>query len=277
MHGNLIRLVGAGLVLSTPLLTSAASRTSSSLENTAWLESVILTSSDSSLSSDGVDDAVPEPLTASLVGAGYSLNGQVVFPSGGAPNVAITLGAQHESGGPALIGSLVGCRINFQFQVLESALPPVPVTTVPVHIHAQGTAEASGDSTLRAASFSRFTLISTALLISWDVSADNVGGGAPLSDSFNNDDQLELAPDEVVSGEIFLDGGIGAETLPEVAASSAEATFDPVIEVADITIPGTSANFRDFFTIEFSPGYFALGQVPVERTTWGNIKRLYRN
>jgi hypothetical protein len=190
--------------------------------------------------------------------------------------VAISLGAQEDSG-PALIGSLVGCRIDFQFQVLESAMPPVPVTAVPVHIHAQGTADATGDSTLRAASFSRFTLISTALLISWDVSADNVGGGAPPSDSFDNDDQLELAPDEVISGEIFVDAGIGAESPPLVAGSSAEATFDPVIEVADMTIPGTSAKYRDFFTVEFSPGYFALGQSPVEQTTWGKIKRLYRN
>ena len=156
-------------------------------------------------------------------------------------------------------------------------MPPVPVTTVPVHIHAQGTTNATGDSTLRAASFSRFTLISTALLVSWDVTADNVGGGSPLSDSFDNDDQLELAPDEVVSGEIFVDAGISAESPPGEAASSAEATFDPVIEVADMTIPGTTASFRDYFTVEFSPGYFALGQIPIERTTWGKIKRLFRN
>jgi hypothetical protein len=276
MHRNLIRLVGGGLVLSAPVFTSAASRTSSSLENASWLESVALTSSDSSLSRDGVDDAVPEPLTASVTGVGYSQDGQVVFPQRGAPNVAVTLGAQHESG-LALIGSLVGCRINFQFRVLESAIPPVPVTAVPVHIHAQGTADAAGDSTLRAASFSRFTLISTALLVSWDVSADNVGGGAPPSDAFDNDDQLELAPDEVVSGEIFVDASVGAESPPAGTASSAQATFDPAIEVADMTIPGTSAAFRDYFTVEFSPGYFALGQTPVEQTTWGKIKRLYRN
>ena len=276
MQSNLIRLVGAGLVLSAPVLALPGSRTTS-LESTSWLESIVLTSSDSSLSRDGVDDAVPEPLTASLVGVGYSLDGQVVFPQQGAPNVAVTLGAQHESGGPALIGSLVGCRIDFQFRVLESATPPVPVTTIPVHLHAKGTAEANGDSTLRAASFSRFTLISIALLESWDVSADNVGGGSPSSDSFDNEDQLELAPDEVVSGEIFVDASIGAESPLGETVSSTDATLDPVIEVADMTIPGTSARFRDFFTIEFSPGYFALGQVPVERTTWGKIKRLYEN
>jgi hypothetical protein len=276
MHRNLMWMVGAGLVLSGPVLTSTASRTSPPLENAAWIESVVLTSSDSSLTRDGVDDAVPEPLTASLVGTGYSLDGQVVFPQEGAPNVDVTLGAQHQ-GGLTLTGSLVGCRIDFQFRVLESATPPVPVTTVPVHIHAQGTADATGDSTLRAASFSRFTLISIALLESWDVSADNVGGGAPPSDSFDNDDQLELAPDEVVSGEIFVDASIGAESPTEGTASTAEATFDPVIEIADMTIPGTTASYRDYFTVEFSPGYFALGQVPVERTTWGQIKRLYRN
>jgi hypothetical protein len=86
-----------------------------------------------------------------------------------------------------------------------------------------------------------------------------------------------LAPDEVVSGEIFVDASIGAESPTEGTASTAEATFDPVIEIADMTIPGTTASYRDYFTVEFSPGYFALGQVPVERTTWGQIKRLYRN
>jgi hypothetical protein len=277
MDGKLARLAGGASLISVFAFSPPDSRTQTVLADATWIESVIMTSSDGSASQQGVDDAVPEPLTESVTGEGYSLAGGVSFPLTGPPNTNVIVSVDHENG-LTLIGAGVGCRINFQFQVVETAGPPVPVTLVPVHIHAQGTAEASGDTTLRAASYSQFTLIGeSALLEFWGVSADNVAGGAPPSDSFANDAQLDLVLGEVVSGEMIADASIGSESPGSGTHAQAVATADPVIEVADQIIPGTSSSYRDYFDIEFSPGYYALGQSPVRDTTWGKIKRLYGN
>lgn len=41
-------------------------------------------------------------------------------------------------------------------------------------------------------------------------------------------------------------------------------------------IPGTTDNFRDFYEVEFSPGYWALGfPTATTPTSWGRIKSLY--
>jgi hypothetical protein len=277
MHASLARGAGGVFVLSALTFTPADSRTQSTLETASWIESIILTTSDADTSGTGLDDAAPEPLDVSILRGSYSLEGTVTFPQSGPPNAAVTLSAQHQSG-LVLLGALAGARIDFQFRVVENAQPPVPVTTVPVHVHAQGFAEASGDTTIRTASFSMFDLISNAgVLVHSAVSADNVGGGAPPSDSFDYDGQLDLLPGDVVSGEMLADASVGAESPPEGTSIQAGATADPVIEIADAIIPGTSAGYRDYFTVEFSPGYYALGQSPVERTTWGKIKRLYGN
>jgi len=53
--------------------------------------------------------------------------------------------------------------------------------------------------------------------------------------------------------------------------------IDPVIEVADEVIPGTAVNYRDYFGVEFAPGYDALGSVPTRNATWGMIKKRYGN
>ena len=276
MLKSFARWAGGVSVISVLAFAPLDSRADAPLENATWIEAIQVTSSAGSTSTLGVNDAAPEPITDSLTGDDYSLNGAVAFPVAGAPNTAVTLSARHGSG-LTQIGALSGCRIDFQFRVVESATPPVPVTLVPVHIHAEGTADASGDPTIRAAAFSQFTLIGAgALLIFWGVDADNVSGGPPPSDSFANDDQLDLARGVVIAGELFVDASIGTESPAEDAAVQAGATADPVIEIADVTIPGTAASFRDYFTVEFSPGYFALGPTPVERTTWGAIKARFR-
>ena len=64
----------------------------------------------------------------------------------------------------------------------------------------------------------------------------------------------------------------------DAGGASASAFVDPIIEVADETIPGTSDSYRDHFDIEFGNGYYALGDpTPVEPATWGRIKSLYRD
>jgi len=143
-------------------------------------------------------------------------------------------------------------------------------------VQAQGSAEADGNAALRAASFSQFTLSSSSgPILFWAVEADNVEGGPPGSDSFANEDQFDLTPGQVASGEMIVDASLGTETLDGPAAASATANLDPVIEIADAIIPGTSANYRDHYVLELSPGYFALGQVPAQDATWGEIKRRY--
>jgi len=48
-----------------------------------------------------------------------------------------------------------------------------------------------------------------------------------------------------------------------------------VIEISDEIIPGSSANYRDHFAIEYGPGYYALGPTPTVPTSWGRVKALY--
>jgi hypothetical protein len=66
---------------------------------------------------------------------------------------------------------------------------------------------------------------------------------------------------------------MGTVSTGGAATGTATGMIDPVIEIADQTIPGTSSSYRDYYTLEFSEGYDA--QTPVERTTFGRIKRMF--
>jgi hypothetical protein len=45
------------------------------------------------------------------------------------------------------------------------------------------------------------------------------------------------------------------------------------IGIVDEVVPAMNGSYRDFFSLEFGPGYFALGNpTPVAPATWGGIK-----
>ncbi len=61
----------------------------------------------------------------------------------------------------------------------------------------------------------------------------------------------------------------------EARTGSTTGMIDPVIEIVDDPIPGSSGSYRECFSIEFSEGYDAQ-TTPVKRITRGELKRLYR-
>ena len=86
-----------------------------------------------------------------------------------------------------------------------------------------------------------------------------------------------LAPDEVVNGSISVSANIWPNEMQAGSSSSSTGWVDPIVSIANQTIPESSANYRDHYEIEYAPGYWALGSTPVQETTWGRIKQLYAN
>lgn len=241
------------------------------LNDTSWNEALTLSTNLVTDYYPGEDPAVPEPQAGSLSGTNYGADGNITFASGGPPNAYSYTNASYTSGISYLAVSAY-CRIDFQFAVRQTSAPPVSVTAVPVNVTVSGTVGVSGG--IFASANSQVNLASfQGPIQSWEVSVDNSSGTA--SDSFGETVQYQLAPDLVIDGDMTSDAGIAGEVLVMGTNATANAYVDPVIEIADETIPGSSDSYRDHYEIEFSPGYFALVPAPVEKTTWGRIKQLY--
>jgi len=73
-----------------------------------------------------------------------------------------------------------------------------------------------------------------------------------------------------ISTHAYVSLAVSAITL------NATAEAHPAIAVSGGIIPGTESRYSDFYTIEFSPGYWALGNpTPVQPSTWGKMKSHY--
>jgi len=258
--------------LATVLLTPSPGH--AQLSETMWSESLSLSADASSAGQPGVDSALPEPLIDNLSGSQYSIDGSVSFGPPGPPQATSTVSGSYTSGLNTYLGGSAYVRIDFSFQVRQTSPPPVSVSAVPISVHAAGTVNASGDAAMFANAYSSFDLSTIqGPLVSYDIMASNATGGS--SDSFNETYQTTLAPDFTVSGAMTASANVGAEGPQPNIQGTATAFIDPVIEVVDDVIPGTSSSYRDYFDIEFGSGYFALDTTPVEPTTWGQLKTRY--
>jgi hypothetical protein len=202
----------------------------------------------------------------------------VTFPSLGLPNVMASIDFTHESGlGYSFVAGTGD--VTFYFSVRQVAAPPTAVSTVPVSVGAQGTAQASGNLPAMASCSIQLSNLSISIdpILKWEILVDNKADAQnPTSDSFNNTQQLDLPSDDLILGNVRADAGTDPMVPDTNTSASASAFVDPpVIEIADLLIPGTSANYRSYFEIEFSPGYFALNGTSTRETTWGRIKKLY--
>jgi len=79
---------------------------------------------------------------------------------------------------------------------------------------------------------------------------------------------------------VVLDGSISVLAIAALFTVStdigATASVGPAFEITGDFIPGTESQYRDFFEIEYSPGYWALRDTtPVAPTTWGKLKAFY--
>jgi len=248
------------------------------LEGVTWSESIQL---DAAPGPDdyktGTDDDAPEAISGLVSGTGYSIAAGFTFTSPAAPNITATISSSYQGGDLiALDGNAIG-YVNFQFVVRQTSPPPVLVTTIPVDVEVQGRAEANGDGSLSAGASAGalFWTLLQGQIDSWQVSVNNSEG--PTSDSFNESLQFLLEVDEVVNGGLTVSASSYPDVLENGTSASATGWADPVIDLADETIPGSSAKYSDHYEIEFAPGYWALGApTPVQPATWGSIKGLYR-
>lgn len=245
------------------------------LNDALWIETLSMTSNTDSFASGPDDQAVPQSYTESISGSSFLMDGKVSFAVG-APNATCSLEALYNNG-LTVLGGTANCQMVFEFTVRETSPPPVLVSSVPVNVQVLGDVSVDGDLSFFASAQSSVSLVGqiTGPIDSWQVAVDNSLGSD--SDAFGASGQYDLAPDEVVVGTMIATVAIGAEVLQDNTSATAEASVDPVIEVVDDTIPGTSDRYGQHYEIEFSNGYWALLESPVRETTWGKIKRLYVN
>lgn len=156
--------------------------------------------------------------------------------------------------------------------------PPVSISMVPMEvITAMGTANASGTTEFSASARAGIILTGSVSGTLVNLEADTSSPGTE-SAAFNETVSFSIEPDEVVTGNLLASAQIITGDLGASDNASAEAFIDPIIVVSSDIIPGTSTRYDEVYEIEFSPGYWALGNpTPVEASTWGRIKRLYAN
>lgn len=243
------------------------------LATTTWLEGLNLNADSQTNSKGNTDPKLPEEFSGSLQGDDYSVEGSVSFGPPGPPQATCTVTASYQSGLSSFLGGNATVLINFQFAVREIEPPPIAVTEVPVNVAAVGNADVGQGSELYSIATVAFTL-STSSGILADYSAFATNDPGPLSAMFDATDQLMLMPDMGVTGTLSAGATIAQQGLQSNTTGSVTAFVDPVIEVADVVIPGTgNRTYGEFFEVEFGPGYLAL--TPVVPATWGKIKRLY--
>ena len=174
--------------------------------------------------------------------------------------------------------------VTFQFTVRQIAEPPGAVTLVPVSMKAVGSTRVRGsvaqcppNCILDAdpAAFASFRVANdTGDLIFRTVTSASFAG----SKSLNLLETHQIAVDEIVTGAIGVLSTVRMTRTGLDDWGEATASIGAEFAVSSILIPGTPSMFSDFFRIEYSPGYWALGDpTPVTSTTWGRLKKLYSN
>jgi len=266
-----LRILIAAFLSSIVLLGATSPGSAQQPTTTQWNEALSLTADLQMGGAGGADSEVPESLSDELSGAQYSVNGSVTFGTSGPPQVTCTVTGSYTSGLQTYLAGSAYARIDFQFRVHQTATPPVPVSTVPITVHTEATGEASG--TMNSFGYASFELLSfTGPIVDYSISVGSYS--PPASDSFNETYAMDAVPDQIYEGAMTANAGLGVEELQSSLAGTATTFIDPVIEIGDEVIVGTTSNYRDYFTIEFGSGYM-LGSVPVQPATWGEIKSRY--
>lgn len=271
----MIRACILALALGIPVLVPALA--AAQLQATQWFETLSVQANNANDTVLGSMVAQPEALETSVIDGGAGSSSQVTFGSPGPPSGTATVSAFAELNETDLT-AVANITINFFFRVVQTATPPVSVTDVPISVTATGSVEAGGSAHIMAQCLSDVTILRNQVVI-LDVSAaadNNPVSGAPTEAAFDETAVANVPVGSVMSGALIAQASIGGFDV-DPGSASATAYVDPVIEVSPGLIPGTSESYRDYFDIEFGPGYFALGETPVQPTTWGDLKARYRD
>jgi len=267
----------APLFLAATLLVLLAGRVEAqfALSPAIWDENISLqvhTVGNNNTSYTGSDPLAPESHTEELSGTGYDVTGSVQFGSVEYPEgTAQVMWDIGEAGAALQLSSILS--IDFQLRVIETATPPVSVTEVPVDILANGSVSVEQFFGPRATSSFQFRVLGTSILINKALDLYGDPDSTTTTDQFTIDETPLVPPDETAIVSMSATASMGTVATGGAATGSATGMIDPVIAIADQTIPGTSSSYRDYYAIEFSEGYDA--QTPVKRVTFGRIKQLY--
>lgn len=270
---------------------------SQTLAQTSWDEFISLTVGEDGKELQGSDSAIPEPIADSLAIPGWGLSGALTYGPPGPPQFTAHCFGKATSGpnsyqgsGPnsyqAFGDSIAETRglVAFEFAVRTITTPPVVVTDVPVTISAHGATFIRGSVACPQsdclvdgdpAAFVQILMVSQGMTL---MNRTVTSASIKASDHIVNVGQtVYLEPDIVVSGSVEA---MGLVRMNRFTASGqwgeATATITPDFAISTDLIPGTNSPYSDYFQIEYSPGYWALGDpTPVAPTTWGKIKTLY--
>ncbi|HET9233264.1 MAG TPA: hypothetical protein VFP10_03920 [Candidatus Eisenbacteria bacterium] len=268
----------AGLLL--PIHVNAQS-----LDPARWEELILLEHAPDLFGVAGADPEAPEDIADSTSVSGFSLSGTLTYGPPGPPSfTAYAYGRRSAVLDLQETNASTEGVVTFQLVVRQIAEPPAAVTRVPVSMKAMGSTRVRGSvgqcppsCILDAdpAAFGSFRVATnTETLIFRTVTSASFAG----SNNLNLLETHQVLPDEIVTGTIQVVGTVRMTRTDIDDWGEATASIGVEFAVSSSLIPGTAAKFSEFFQIEYSPGYWALGNpTPVTPTTWGRLKRLYSN
>lgn len=249
---------------------------SAQLQATQWYETTNVQANELTDQNLGLDIAIPETVISEVSDGVAGSAATVNHGPPGPPSGTAGINAYSELAGSDLT-AVANMTVNFFARLIQTSPPPVSVTTVPVSFSASGTVNASGTPSIQGQCLSNVTiLLGLDPVLTADIRAsNNPGSGYPTSDSFDESTVSNVALGDLINASLIAQASVTAFGA-DAGSVTATAFVDPVIEVMDQTIPGTSSSYRDYFEVEFGPGYYALGNpTPVVPTTWGDIKTRY--
>jgi hypothetical protein len=265
---------GGWLAGAACLLLTASS--SAQLEPASWTELVRLY--DGPLFYQewaGQDATSPESLTHSVTSTQYSLESGLTFGPPGPPFITAHSEGTLSTYAYGIYGNRATAQgtVSFQLRIIEKAPPPVVVEYVPLMIGVHGSVVVAPNS-YGSAVASLVVMNGNTQVFGKSSEANTRGDRGPIL--LDATQTVSIQPGVVLTGSTSFSALVALFTVD--ANIEATASVGPVFEIASAFIPGTASEYRDFFEIEYSPGYWALeNPTPVHTTTWGKIKSLYSN
>lgn len=205
----------------------------------------------------GASDALPEGIGDIISGAcslgpsTYSVGMDAITAAGTGPGPQVTPplarvdGSATAGGMNIAVGGDAIASVSYEVRITEAVSPPGSGQLVPIDITSIGFAEISGSGATATA------VLSTSGGLVFNSSAFASSTFGPTTDGFNVSRTFNLSPGTRFRVALRSEGQISLSTP---TAGGFTAFVDPVIEIADVLFPGTNQSFREFYTVEFSPG-----------------------
>ena len=247
-----------------------------------WTEKVAIRVASTTNESLGKDDNTPEAIgdTVSVL-TNYFMNGYVAFGEAGPPYLTVYAAGRLWKFLSGNFSVTSQSTINFDLTIVQTHVPPVAVDLVPILVESQG--DIYGDASCEVAWVcGSATAQGSMVVMQGGTEVFNQTASLHVASDPSKQASLDASKPLSLQPGVNLHGSVTVLTTIAVAgfgyAAVARASMGPSFEITSAVIPGTQYKYADFFKIEYSPGYWALGHpTPVAPTTWGKIKSLYSN